>query len=144
MSYRTYINGHEWLRENVMYDEILEVLTRQGCPFDEENCVDEPFEVKDLDGLVRACEKVIIRLYKQNYEIANFRPIVDSAIRNKNDLTVILKMLQNRSYIFMSVMLLRYIGDEYEDWETYYTYTKDGLIREYKLKNGKCLFEAYK
>ena len=144
MSYRTYINGHEWLRENEMYDEILEELSRQGCPFDEENCVDEPFEVKDLDGLVRACEKVIIRLYKQNYEIANFRSIVDSAIRNKNDLTVILKMLQNRSYIFMSVMLLRYIGDEYEDWETYCTYTKDGLIRQYKLKYGKCLFEAYK
>ena len=101
MAYRTYINGHEWLRENVMYDEILEELSCQGCPFDEENCVDEPFEVKDLDGLVRACEKVIIRLYKQNYEIANFRTIVDSAIRNKNDLTVILKMLQNRSYIVL-------------------------------------------
>ena len=32
MAYRTYINGHEWLRENVMYDEILEELSRQGCP----------------------------------------------------------------------------------------------------------------
>ena len=115
MSYRTYINGHEWLGNNEMYDEIYQELVRQGCPFDEENCVDEPFEVKDLDGLVRACEKVIIRLYKQNYEIANLRPVVDSAIRNKDDLTVILKMLQNRSYIFMSVMLLKYIGDEYED-----------------------------
>ena len=144
MSYRTYINGHEWLGNNVRYYEIFDELARQGCPFDEEDCVYEPFEVKDLDGLVKACEKAIVRLITQNNEVANFKPIIDRAIRNKNDLTFILKMLQNRSYIFMSVMLLRYIGDEYEDWETYYTYTKDGLIRQYKLKNGKCLFEAYK
>ena len=144
MSYRTYINGHEWLGNNVRYYEIFDELARQGCPFDEEDCVYEPFEVKDLDGLVKACEKAIVRLITQNNEVANFKPIIDRAIRNKNDLTFILKMLQNRSYIFMSVMLLRYIGNEYKDWETYYTYTKDGLIRQYKLKNGKCLFEAYK
>jgi hypothetical protein len=39
MSYRTYINGHEWLGNNEMYDEIYEELKRQGCPFDKEGCV---------------------------------------------------------------------------------------------------------
>ena len=58
MSYRTYINGHEWLGNNEMYDEIYEELKRQGCPFDKEGCVggyrENPFEVKDLNGLVMA------------------------------------------------------------------------------------------
>ena len=34
MAYRTYINEHEWLGNNAMYDEIYEELKRQGCPFD--------------------------------------------------------------------------------------------------------------
>ena len=143
MSYRTYINGHEWLGNNVMYDEILEELSRQGCPFDEENCVDEAFEVKDLDGLVRACEKTIIRLVQENNEIANFKPNIESAMET-NDLTFILQMLQNNAYIFMSVNLLKYIGDKYKDWDIDYIDTETGVIEKYKLTDkGKCLFEAY-
>ena len=144
MSDRTYINGHEWLGNNVRYYEIFDELARQGCPFDEEDCVYEPFEVKDLDGLVRACEKTIIRLYQQNNEIANFKHTIDNEIMIKDDLTFVLQMLQDTAYIFMSVNLLKYIGDKGEDWETDYVYTKDGLITEYILTDkGKCLFEAY-
>ena len=143
MSYRTYINGHEWLGNNVRYYEIFDELARQGCPFDEEDCVYEPFEVKDLDGLVRACEKTIIRLVQENNEIANFKPNIESAMET-NDLTFILQMLQNNAYIFMSVNLLKYIGDKYKDWDIDYIDTETGVIEKYKLtEKGKCLFEAY-
>ena len=143
MSYRTYINGHEWLGNNVRYYEIFDELARQGCHFDEEDCVYEPFEVKDLDGLVRACEKTIIRLVQENNEIANFKSNIESAMET-NDLTFILQMLQNHAYIFMSVNLLKYIGDKYKDWDIDYINTETGVIEKYKLtEKGKCLFEAY-
>lgn len=143
MSYRTYINGHEWLGNNVRYYEIFDELAHQGCPFDEDDCVDEPFEVKDLDGLVKACEKTIIRLIQENNEVANFKPTIDRAMKT-NDLTFILQMLQDCACIFMSVNLLKYIGDKYKDWDIDYTYTETGVIEKYKLTDkGKCLFEAY-
>ena len=143
MSYRTYINGHEWLGNNVRYYEIFDELARQGCPFDEDDCVYEPFEVKDLDGLVKACEKAIIRLIQENNEIANFKPTIDRAMEI-NDLTFILRMLQDCACIFISVNLLKYIGDVYKDWTIDYINTADGVIEKYKLTDkGKCLFEAY-
>ena len=107
MSYRTYINGHEWLGNNVIYYEIFDELARQGCPFDEEDCVYEPFEVKDLDGLVKACEKTIIRLIQENNEVANFKPNIERAMET-NDLTFILQILQDTARIFISVNLLKY------------------------------------
>ena len=143
MSYRTYINGHEWLGNNVRYYEIFEELARQGCPFDEEDCVYEPFEVKDLDSLVRACEKTIIRLIQENNEVANFKPTIDRAM-GKHDLTCTLQMLRNHACISMSMILLEYIGDYLKDWKVDYIKTKTGVIEKYKLTDkGKCLFEAY-
>ena len=142
MSYRTYINGHEWLGNNVIYYEIFDELARQGCPFDENDCVYEPFEVKDLDGLVKACEKTIIRLIQENNEVANFKPNIEKAMET-NDLTFVLQILQDTARIFISVNLLKYIGDRYEDWTVDYIETETGVIEKYKLKNGKCLFEAY-
>ena len=143
MSYRTYINGHEWLGNNVIYYEIFDELARQGCPFDENDCVYEPFEVKDLDGLVKACEKVIIRLITQNNEVANFKPNIERAMET-NDLTFTLQILQDTARIFISVNLLKYIGDRYEDWTVDYIDTDIGIIDKYKLTDkGKCLFEAY-
>ena len=143
MSYRTYINGHEWLGNNVIYYEIFDELARQGCPFDEEDCVYEPFEVKDLDGLVKACEKTIIRLIQENNEVANFKPNIERAMET-NYLTFILQMLQDTARIFISVNLLKYIGDKYKDWDIDYIDTETGVIEKYKLtEKGKCLFEAY-
>lgn len=143
MSYRTYINGHEWLGNNVIYYEIYDELARQGCPFDENDCVYEPFEVKDLDGLVKACEMTIIRLVQENNEVANFKPNIERAMKT-NDLTFILQILQDTARIFISVNLLKYIGDRYEDWTIDYIDTDTGIIDKYKLtKKGKCLFEAY-
>ena len=143
MSYRTYINGHEWLGNNVIYYEIFDELARQGCPFDEEDCVYEPFEVKDLDGLVKACEKTIIRLIQENNEVANFKSNIESAMET-NDLTFTLQILQDTARIFISVNLLKYIGDKYKDWDIDYIDTETGVIEKYKLtEKGKCLFEAY-
>ena len=143
MSYRTYINGHEWLGNNEMYDEIYQELVRQGCPFDEDNCVIEPFEIKDLNGLVRACEKVIIRLVQRDKEIANFKPNIDKAIA-LNDLTYSLKELQDCAYIFISVNLLKYIGEVHNQYEFYWEETDSDIIMKYRLTDkGKCLFKAY-
>ena len=143
MSYRTYINGHEWLGNNVRYYEIFDELARQGCPFDENDCVYEPFEVKDLDGLVKACEKTIIRLIQENNEVANFKSNIERAMET-NYLTFILQMLQDTARIFISVNLLKYIGDKYKDWDIDYIDTETGVIEKYKLtEKGKCLFEAY-
>ena len=144
MAYRTYINGHEWLGNNEMYDEIYQELVRQGCPFDEDDCVMDPFEVKDLDGLLKACEKVIIRLVQKDANIANFNSTIDNAIASKVDLTYILTGLQDRAYIFISANLLKYIGDYLKDWEICDTRTESGVIMHYKLTDeGKCLFTAY-
>ena len=144
MSYRTYINGHEWLGNNEMYDEIYQELVRQGCPFDEDDCVVEPFEVKDLDGLVKACEKVIIRLVQKNPEVANFKSNIDNAIEFKNNLTYRLTELQDGAYIFISANLLKYVGDFFKDWKICTTSTESGIIMQYKLTDkGKCLFTAY-
>lgn len=144
MAYRTYINGHEWLGNNEMYDEIYQELVRQGCPFDEDDCVMEPFEVKDLDGLLKACEKVIIRLVQKDANIANFNSTIDNAIASKVDLTYILTGLRDRAYIFISANLLKYIGDYLKDWEICDTRTESGISMQYKLTDeGKCLFTAY-
>ena len=144
MAYRTYINGHEWLGNNEMYDEIYQELVRQGCPFDEDDCVMDPFEVKDLDGLLKACEKVIIRLVQKDAGIANFNSTIDNAIASKVDLTYILAGLRDRAYIFISANLLKYIGDYLKDWEICSTHTESGIIMRYKLTDeGKCLFTAY-
>ena len=144
MAYRTYINGHEWLGNNEMYDEIYQELVRQGCHFDEDDCVMEPFEVKDLDGLLKACEKVIIRLVQKDANIANFNSTIDNAIASKVDLTYILTGLRDRAYIFISVNLLKYIGDYLKDWEICDMRTESGISTQYKLTDeGKCLFTAY-
>ena len=144
MAYRTYINGHEWLGNNEMYDEIYQELVRQGCHFDKDDCVIDPFEVKDLDGLLKACEKVIIRLVQKDANIANFNSAIDNAIASKVDLTYILTGLRDRAYIFISVNLLKYIGDYLKDWEICDTRTESGIIMQYKLTDeGKCLFAAY-
>ena len=144
MSYRTYINGHEWLGNNEMYDEIYQELVRQGCPFDEDDCVVEPFEVKDLDGIVKAGEKVIIRLVQKNAEIANLKSTIDNAIELKIDLTHRLTGLQDRAFIFISANLLKFIGDYFKDWKTCRVHTESGIIMQYKLTDkGKCLFTAY-
>ena len=144
MAYRTYINGHEWLGNNEMYDEIYQELVHQGCPFDEDDCVMDPFEVKDLDGLLKACEKVIIRLVQKDAGIANFNSTIDNAIASKVDLTYILAGLRDRAYIFISANLLKYIGDYLKDWEICSTRAESGIIMRYKLTDeGKCLFTAY-
>ena len=144
MAYKTYINGHEWLGNNNMYDEIYQEWVRQGCPFDDDDCVIDPFEVKDLDGLLKACEKVIIRLVQKDAEIANFKSNIDNAIGSKIDLTYTLTGLQERAYIFVSANLLKYIGEFSKDWEICATRTESGIIMQYKLTDkGKCLFTAY-
>ena len=56
MSFRTYINENEWLGNNILPGIIAEELRRQGCVFDEDGCVFEPFQIKDLDGIIKATE----------------------------------------------------------------------------------------
>lgn len=144
MSYRTYINGNEWLGNNQLHEEIYEELKRQGCPFDEDCCVEE-FEVKDLDGLVKACEKVVIRMVHENKRIADFNDTIDNAIEGNINLTYTLQELNNYAYIFIGVKLLDYIGKFYKQWEMYYTRTEDNnLETHYRLRgDGKCIFSAY-
>lgn len=144
MSYRTYINGHEWLGNNQMHIEIYEELKRQGCPFDRDDCVEE-FEVKDLDGLVKACEKVVIRIVHEDRSIADFSDTIDHAIERNMNLTHRLQELRNYARIFIGVKLLDYIGESYKQWEIYYTRTKgNNLEMHYRLcGDGKCIFSAY-
>ena len=145
MAYRTYINGHEWLGNNEMYDEIYQELVRQGCPFDEDGCVfDKPFEVKDLDGLIKACEKVIVKKCESNKKVADFNDTITNIKKYGNDLTYTLQELQSNAYIFISVNLLKYIGEYLKDWEVCWVKKEDDMIAKYRLTDkGKCLFEAY-
>lgn len=150
MAYRTYINGNEWLGNNEYSEEIFNELKRQGCPFDEEYSLwnretqePEEFEVKDLDGLVKATEKYILNMFENNPNVANF--INDFNLAKKfSDLTFSLKNLQECAYIFASARLLNFVGkDNYTiDYENDEKTKK--LIFHYKLKeNAKCIFSAY-
>lgn len=139
MSYRTYINGHEWLGNNEMYPEIYDELKRQGCPFDEDECVggyrDNAFEVKDLNGLVIACEKALTKICSKNSKIADFN---DNVLNPRcNSMTLGLWELSDRARIFISANLLRYIGEWHKDWDWN---PKTGFKL---IGNGKCIFEAH-
>lgn len=144
MAYRTYINGHEWLGNNVMHDEIYDELERQGCPFDEEGCVDweTPFEVKDLDGLVRASEKAIVNLYNKRMQIKeNIADFSDEIIHPIGDFTWQMREIRYYGYIFISAMLLEYVGEYGKQWD--FEFTKDGNLKYRLINDGKCLFCAY-
>ena len=143
MAYRTYINGQEWLGNNVLYDEIYNELQRQGCKFDNEECWrEEPFEVKDLDGLVRASERAIINLYNKRIRIKeNIADFTDNIINPIGDFTWQLKQAREYGYIFISAMLLEYVGKFGKQWD--FEITKNGKMKYRLVNDGKCLFTAY-
>ncbi len=144
MSYRTYINGHEWLGNNEGPQVILDELKRQGCPFNEdwctwdnEKCDVASFEVKDLQALIDVVEEAILEMYKNNPNIANFK---DAVQNNKHNLTSRMVELKDNAYIFWSASLLSYTGKE--NYTIAYDVKKNRII--YKLKPGaKCIFKAY-
>ena len=154
MAYRTYINGHEWLGNNVLHEEIYDELKRQGCPFDQDGCV-ENFEVTDLDGLVKACEKVIIRKTQEDKRVADFNHTIEECVKINEqgpsaafDLTETLHKVQSCGYIFISAQLLNYIGEFFKQWEWVIYFPEGAKNKASELKyrlcgNGKCLFSAY-
>ena len=119
MSFRTYINNYEWLGNNVFPDVIKKELIRQGCPFDEEGFVLEPWPIKDLGALVKATEQYIIKRHKDNKEyggIANFTETFERFEDNEY-FTGIMQELQEEAIIFASVNLIKYAGKEnIEGW----------------------------
>ena len=149
MAYRTYINGHEWLGNNVMFDNIYEELKRQGCPFKEEDGYIESFQVKDLDALVKACERDIVE-YRLKWlsdkynptDIANADYIFEGHGLYGSDLTLNLSDWRKHAYIFISSNLLEYVG-----WDNINLGGEviDGkFINCFTLKEGaKCEFKAY-
>ena len=103
---------------------------------------DTPFEVKDLDALVKASEKAIINMYnkyiKINHNIADFS---EEITNNIGDFTWKMQEIQNYGYIFISVMLLEYVGECHKQWD--FEFTKEGKMRYKLINDGKCLFTAY-
>lgn len=137
MSWRTKINGQEWLGNNAMYDEIAEELIRQGCPDPRKTEIIKNFEVKDIDGLIKASEKVVRRLYKRDNSIADFREDMNLYIE-EDFLTMNLLEISNYGYMFIPVALLNYIGKQNKD----YTIELGNGDFVYKLTDkGKCIFE---
>ena len=141
MSFRTYINGNEWLGNNNFPQIIFEELKRQGCPFDKEGCCLDGFEVPDFDGLVKAAEKYIVAKCENNAKVADFNETIE---RYKDCcLTENIKELQDRAYIFVSVNLLKYVG-EGNYTKSFKKIAENKWNYEYKLKPGvKCVFSAY-
>ena len=144
MAYRTYINDHEWLGNNEYSKEIFEELERQGCKFDNEECwVKEPFEVKDLDGLVKAVERHLMHLYntrpRQLDSLGIFANVENGDNRGytEDQLTLRLQEFSNYGYLFYSVKLLEYGGEEGKDWEFYWEIDKESneLVCHYRLIN---------
>lgn len=153
MSYRTYINRHEWLGNHEGPMVILQELKRQGCCFNEDWCTrdnrydhDDPryrvkFQIKNLDKLVQATEKAIKELVAHDPDIANFSSSIEFWGDN---LTYGMQELRNNTYIFWSVMLLDYIGKD--NYTISWVKRKDGrgLRQKYTLKPGaEAIFEAY-
>ena len=138
MSWRTKINGQEWLGNNVMYDEIAEELIRQGCPDPRKAETIKNFEVKDIDGLIKASEKVVKRLFEKDNSMADFREEMNLYIKRKNFLTMSLFEISNYGYMFIPIALLNHIGKKNED----YTIELENGDFVYKLTDkGKCIFE---
>ena len=139
MAYRTYINRNEWLGNHECPKVIIDELKRQGCNFNEDYCV-HGFEIKDLDGLVKATEKYILEMFEHNNDIANF----SNTIKRSNNLTQSLSYSQNCAYIFASANLLKFVGEN--NYEIDFDYDKKSKQDKfvYKLKeNVKCIFDAY-
>ncbi len=149
MSYRTYINGNEWLGNNEGPQVILDELKKQGCPFSEDYCTWDKekeevveFEIKDLDALVKATEQAILDLLKYRPEMADFNDSIEFWNKAGN-LTYGLTELRENAYIFWSSRLLDFVGKD--------NYTKSrkkikngDYVMVYKLKPGvKCMFKAY-
>ena len=154
MAYRTYINGHEWLGNNEYSEEIFNELKRQGCKFnaDWETEDFDSFEVKDLDGLVKATEAYLMNKFRKNPKCMNigdlFQRVEDKEDRGytEDQLTLRLQEIREYGYLFLSVKLLEYVGEEYKDWEFYWERDKETkqLVCHYRLlKDGKCMFKAY-
>lgn len=149
MAYRTYINDHEWLGNNVMFDNIYKELKRQGCPFKDDDGYIESFQVKDLDALVKACERDIVELrdkwlsntYKST-DIATANYIFEGHGLYGSDLTLSLNEYQKHAFIFISSNLLEYVG-----WDNINLGGEvvDGkFINHFTLKEGaKCEFKAF-
>ena len=144
MSWRTKINGHEWLGNNGMYDEIADELVRQGCDDPRTGDSIYHFEVKDLDGLVKATEKVVVRLFSEDRSLADFSKDLDFYIEMYKDpkmmgpLTLNLKDIVYYAYIFISVSLLDYVGEINKD---YTIHLVDGEFHYDLTETGKCIFE---
>lgn len=148
MSYRTYINGHAWLGNNECPEVILKELERQGCqfnddwcgPFDDDNHI-VPFEIKDLNGLVKATERAILEMVEENPEVADFNKSVDFW---KNNLTYGMSQLATNAYIFWSSKLLDLVGKDNYTESMEMSDDDFKVTTVYKLKPGvKCLFNAY-
>ena len=150
MSYRTYINGHEWLGNNEGPAVILKELKRQGCRLDGEWCGPHnrkgeivPFEIKDLDGLVKATEQAILEKFERDPKIADFGGCVEFWVRNRH-LTYGMSQLRDNAYIFWSSRLLDLVGKD--NYTESMKRSEDGstIVTVYTLKPGvKCLFNAY-
>lgn len=149
MSYRTYINGHEWLGNNECPVVILEELKRQGCQLNEDYCGPEdddgnivPFEVKDLNGLVKATEQAILEMVKRYPKVADFNRGVEYWARNHH-LTYGMSLSRDYAYIFWSVKLLDLVGaDNYMESKER-SEDDSTVVTVYTLKPGaKCLFNA--
>ena len=134
MSFRTYINKHEWLGNNNFPDIIKEELIRQGCPFNKEGFVTKPWPIKDLSGLLKATEQYILKEFDYWSDFANFSSTLEMH-RDNQYLTGILQELQDCALIFASVNLIKYAGKEnIEGW----------AVPNIKIKKGKqVLFEYY-
>lgn len=138
MSYRTYINGHQWLGNNNFPKVIEDELKRQGCVFDADGVV-ESFEVKDVQSLIEATEQYIISLCKDDKEVADFNNLIESPFPY-DTLTFALNNVLKYGYIFVSVNLIKYIGEE--NLELVFDKERKHFI--YKLReNAKCIFKAY-
>jgi hypothetical protein len=88
-----------------------------------------------LNGLVLACEKALIRVCSRNGKVADFN---DYVLKPRcNSMTIGLLELSDYARIFIGANLLKYIGEEFKDWDWH---PKTGFKL---IGNGKCLFEAH-
>ena len=139
MSWRSKINGHEWLGNNVMHDEIAEELVRQGCPDPRYEETIHNFEVKDINALIKASEKVVKRMFEKDNSMADFREEMKWYVEgSKVSLTMDLLLLSRGAFMFIPVSLLNYIGKKNED----YTIELENGEFVFRLtEKGKCIFE---
>lgn len=139
MSYRIYVNDYQCLGNNECPKVLINELKKQGLKIENEDCIFDNFEIKELQPIIEALEQYIIdtnnwaiNKHPTHSSIADFSKVFEEG-KKGNGLTWKIQEYLDCGYLFVTVNFLNAIKDDYEE-----DYTKDRIT--YKIKEGHHIY----